>query len=133
MQSVGRLVNLAYTEIMTANVTATRLMQLENHGQLHIPMEAVIDAKSVFDSLRMPETKTPSEGSLIMVLLSLKEQMRSFLLRTLWWIHTEDMLADGLNKGIISRNAILHTANTGEWKLQKPAVKHFEKVQVVMK
>jgi hypothetical protein len=130
---VGRLVNLAYTEIMIANVTATRLMQLENHGQLFIPMEAVIDAKSVFDSLRMPETKTPSEGSLIMVLLSLKEQMRSFLLRTLWWIHTEDMLADGLNKGIISRNAILHTANTGEWKLQKPAVKHFEKVQVVMK
>jgi hypothetical protein len=65
-----------------------------------------------------------------MVLLSLKEQLKAHIIHALWWIHTEDMLADGLNKGIINRQALLTTANTGLWKLTKSVVKHTEKVHV---
>jgi hypothetical protein len=127
---VGRLIALAATEINRANITATQLYQLEGQGKLALSVEACIDAKSVYDSLRMPETKAPAEQSLIMVLLSIKEMLKAHILKKLWWIHTEDMLADGLNKGSISRNALLHAAHTGEWKLLKTTAQHEEKVHV---
>ncbi len=58
-------------------------------------IDAVVDAKSVFDSLCVADIKAPSEASLIMILLSIKESLRNWTLRTLWWVDTTDMLADG--------------------------------------
>ena len=84
---------------------------------LSITIECSIDAKSVFDSLSNSDVAQPSESNLLFVLLAIKEGMQSFTLRTLWWTDTRDMLADGLNKGIVSRAALNRAATTGIWKL----------------
>ena len=74
----------------------------------------------------MSETRAPTEVSLIMVLLGLKEILRSGCLSALWWISTEDMLADGLNKGCVSRRALLAAASLGEWILHHALAVHRE-------
>lgn len=70
-------------------------MKLEGSGGLSLSIEAVIDAKSVFDSLVSQETKIPLESSLIMPLLQLKECLKTHTLKRLWWCDTTDMVADG--------------------------------------
>ena len=100
---IGKIIAMACTEISTPNLTASKLSQLEESGKLSMPIEAVIDAKSVFDSLTVTDIKVPSEASLIMILLSVKESLLSHTLKALWWVDTVDMLADGLNKGAVSR------------------------------
>ena len=72
--------------------------------------------------------RVPTESSIIVILLQLKEQLRTRAMSTLWWIDTRDMLAYGLNKGLISRAALLNTPSTGLWKLEFPAVKFSEVV-----
>ena len=105
-------------------------LKIEETGQLSIAIEAVIDAKSVFDSLAATDIKTPSEASLIMILLSIKESLCSYTLKTLWWVDTVDMLSDGLNKGAVPRTALLQSQN-GIWSVAKPAVSFSEKTQRV--
>ena len=45
-----------------------------------------------------------------------------------WWVDTADMAADGLNKGLVSRRALLELSATGTWVL-KHAAKAFREAQ----
>ena len=63
-----------------------------------------------------------------MVIMGLKEALRSWNLRRLWWCSTRDMVADGLNKGLVPRTALLELASTGIWVL-KDQCKLFQEVQ----
>ena len=47
---IGMIIAMACAEISIPNLTASKLSQLEESGKLSLPIEAVIDAKSVFDS-----------------------------------------------------------------------------------
>jgi hypothetical protein len=84
---------------------------------MFLPIHAAVDCKSLFDSLSASELRLPSESSLILILAGLKEQLLAHNLKTLWWINTESMLSDGLNKGVISRLALRNFANTGRWEV----------------
>ena len=53
-----------------------------------------------------------------MTLHQLKEAMLSHSMRRLWWVDTRDMVSDGLNKGAVSREALLKLGNDGVWTLQ---------------
>ena len=106
------------TEIMTPHpLSPSQLVVMEETGNLIFDIEACIDAKSIYDSLTPSDTKNPTEGSLIFVLLQVKEMLRSGTLRTLWWVDTRDMLADALNKGCVSREALLVACLAGSWVL----------------
>ena len=122
---------MAFTEIQIPNLSASKLSHLEESGKLAVSIEGVIDAKSVFDSLTVTDIKVPSEASLIMILLSIKESLLSHTLKTLWWVDTVDMLSDGLNKGAVSRIALLKASLDGFWLVTKPAVSFSEKTQVL--
>ena len=128
---IGKIIAMAFTEIATPNLSPAKLSHLEESGKLSVPIEAVVDAKSVFDSLTVTDIKVPSEASLIMILLSVKESLLCHTLRTLWWVDTVDMLSDGLNKGAIARTALLLASQNGTWTVTKPAVSFSEKTQVV--
>ena len=123
----GKILCYALAEILaTEPLAATALTRMEETGSFPLQLEACIDAKSVYDALALAETRAPTEVSLIMVLLGLKEMLHSGCLTALWWISTEDMLADGLNKGCVSRRALLDATATGQWLLQHPLAVHRE-------
>ncbi len=117
-------------EIISPQASAVALIRLEERGELPLKIVGVIDAQSVFDALRAAELKTPSEGSLMLLLCGLKEMLRSGLLRRLFWCDTSDMLADGLGKGTVSRAALMAVGETGEW-LLRYTPKGFSEVNIV--
>ena len=92
---------------------AEALYNREISAKLGIPIEVSVDAKSVYAAAAANEARIPAEASLIALLLSLREQLREGRLERLFWINTHDMLADGLTKGGVSREAILHAMMTG--------------------
>ena len=129
----AKLITHAMTEIMSAKpLSPSQLIQAEETGNLCFDIEAVVDAKSVFDSLCPADTKNPTEGSLIFILLQIRELLCSGTLHRLWWVDTRDMLADGLNKGCVTRESILSACRTGCWKLLHNAIGHSEKKNVTI-
>jgi hypothetical protein len=127
---VGRMISYALSEIFLSKTpTAAELLKLEEGGSLLFDMEAMVDCRSLYDSLRQPELRTPSESSLVMVLHQIKELLVCGALSALWWIDTHDMISDGLNKGAVGRKPLLLVASTGEWTLVHPALAHREPVR----
>ena len=124
---IGKLLCFTLAELLFPNLGLTELRNLEDSGKFPIPLQAAVDCKSIFDSLKLPETKLPIEATLILLLLQVKEMLVKGSLQSLWWIDTRDMIADGLNKGLVSRKALLDTPATGIWKLDYPAAVHTEK------
>ena len=113
----ARVLALTLAEICSPQPCARTLRRLEETGQLQVKITAIIDAFSLYEALVAADTKVPSEGSLMMLLLSIKEAMRTGLLERLFWINTQDMLADGLGKGTPSREPLLNVGNLGKWRL----------------
>ena len=86
---------MAFTETQIPNLTPMQLSRKEESCELSIPMHAVIDAKSVFDALSVTDVKPPTETSLIMILLSVKEALLNHSVKMFWWVDTTDMVSDG--------------------------------------
>ena len=79
----------------------------------------MIDAKSVFDNVTNVDLRIPSEQSLVVVLLALREVLKKGVLTRLWWCDTEDMVSDALTKGAVSREQIIALFRLGQWILKK--------------
>ena len=67
----ARTIGCAYTELYRGTKTFNELVQLEDTGSYHFPIDACLDAKSVFDSIVAADCKKPAESSLINILRSL--------------------------------------------------------------
>ena len=93
-------------------------------------MDLFTDCRSIFDALQGQDLRIPTEEGLYPLLLIIKHLMTTGLIDRLYWIDTRDMLADGLNKGVISREAILTYCRTGTWILKHEALQHTERVHV---
>ena len=115
---VARLVAYTLAEIVIPGCTAQSLILMDESGSLPFSIQIVTDCKSLFDSLRCEETVIPTEQSLIMLLLQLKESMRSGTIKTIVWADTRDLIADGLTKGSIARAALLAFSMTSLWQLR---------------
>lgn len=122
----GKLICITLSEVLFDIPHASTLIAMEECGNFAVQLEAVVDAKSVYDSLASVELKPPSEQTLVMMLCGLKESLLSWSLRRLWWCQTEDMVSDGLNKGACSRQALITLGNTGRWDLKFPAKSYHE-------
>ena len=77
------------------------------------PVEAVVDAMSVFTNITAADVEWPLEESLIAIVMAIREQFSVGHLKTLWWCHTDDMLADALTKGAVHREPLLKALSTG--------------------
>ena len=88
-------------------------------------IDAVVDAKAVFDAIAGADACNPMECSLKLHLLSLRDKLAQGILKRLFWSDTRDMVADGMTKGAVERKEI-HTTMNGdvinnhEMKLWKP-------------
>eukprot|EP00971_Amphidinium_carterae_P018913 372341-Amphidinium_carterae.3 len=98
---------------------AKTLQALWESGSLRPELWACIDAKSVYDALMAPDFHIPSEDSLCLHLLALRNDISVRKLRALLWIDTRSMLADALTKGKVDKAQLTMAANAGI--LQIPA------------
>ena len=71
-----------------------------------IHTSVLIDAKSVYESLKATTFKPPVENSLSGHVLWLREMHTKGLVEDIVWVDTRDMYADGLTKGVIKRDAL---------------------------
>ena len=72
-----------------------------------IRTQVVIDAKSVYESLKVKVFKPLADNSLSRHVLWMREMIEKRLVSTLVCADTKDMYANGLTKGIVPRNALL--------------------------
>jgi hypothetical protein len=126
---VARLINFTIACCYKPFVSALELQKLEDNNLMPLSIEVCTDCRSVYDALKAEDVRTPSESSLVLILHVLKELLRSHLISKLTWVHTEDMLADGLTKGGVSRKPLFEFAATGKWKLKHETRTHSEKQQ----
>ena len=76
-----------------------------------------MDAYSVFSAATAAQIKIPAQQSLVSHVQFLRELLDRGVLHRLWWIDTRDMVADGLTKGSIEREA-LHMIMDGAINMQ---------------
>ena len=113
LMGIATIINSAMTEIHTGPKTAVELVRIQDSGENALKLFLILDAKSVVSGAVSEEPKC-TDQSVFLHLLKLREFLGP-IIHALGWIDTRDMVADGLNKGIISRDALRTLAQTGEW------------------
>ena len=73
-----------------------------------------VDAMSVFAAVTATFLKIPAEKSLLSHVQYIRELLDTHVLEALLWIATRDMIADGLTKGSVDREAI-DSVLRGSW------------------
>ena len=69
-------------------------------GGFVVTIDAVTDAKSLYDVCTLPTEPTPADQTAFLWLKWLREKLEFKVLRALCWCCAEDMVADGLTKKI---------------------------------
>ena len=120
---IATIVQFTLEEVFDHLVTDAQVMQVRYAGAtLQFPVEVCIDAKAVFDAISATDFSMPAEATLVNHLHSIRELVRDGRLSCLWWVDTRDMVADGLNKGGLPRDPIMHLCEKGHWSLEHPAI-----------
>ena len=96
-------------ELRNGPLGADKLRRIRDEGWTHdnfIVTHVLIDAKSVYESLKATIFKPPAENSLSGHVLWIREMHDKGLVSRIVWTDTRDMYADGLTKGVIKRDAL---------------------------
>ena len=126
VMSLGNLINLALTEVLTGSRTASTLADVQENGENTLQADLILDAKSVYECVSAADTKTTTDKLMLIHALKLKELLALRISSRLLWVDTRDMLSDALNKGIISRDAIRRASENGIWKVAHNFKLHVE-------
>ena len=106
-----------FTKGPQSTVNACRLREL---GGWDVKLCLYLDALSVYAAVTATFVKIPAEKSLLSHVQYLRELQDTKVLEALIWIDTRDMVADGLTKGAVDREA-LHHCMSGLWKISHEA------------
>eukprot|EP00971_Amphidinium_carterae_P039991 785004-Amphidinium_carterae.4 len=91
----------------------------ESPAAVPVKMSVLIDAQSVYDSICSPHSRVPAEKSQLLNVAWLRELVANGTIHSLEWVDTRDMIADGLTKGCIQRDA-LDGVMSGKVEMQHP-------------
>ena len=72
-----------------------------------LPLNCIIDARSVLDSVSQNEVKIPNDRDMLTHALKLREHLTRNQISRAVWVDARDMTADTLNKGSVSTEAII--------------------------
>ena len=114
----GNLVATAIEEIQAGAMTARQLLALHSSCRRLIEHDAGIDARAVFDGVTATQPRTPAEKPLFLHSLAVREHLEAGHLSRLWWFDTRAMLADGLTKGSVDREALVAVCERGVWLIE---------------
>jgi hypothetical protein len=104
-------------ELQTGQSSAAEARRLREEGGYVIPWALYLDALSVYAAVTATFVKTPADNGVLVHCLYIRELLDTNVMHALIWQDTRDMLADGLTKGAVDRQA-LHDAMNGDFKLQ---------------
>ena len=80
-------ISLAMTEILSGPRPAHQLAEMQEQGQNVLPMDLMIDAKSVYDSVSTPDPKATTDRLMLIHVLKLRELLAMKIIsRLLCWI-----------------------------------------------
>ena len=101
----GVLIAQMLYELKHGVLSPTEARDKRTHGG-YIPTALYLDAKSVYAAITASEVKVPAEKSLLTHILYLREMLDTHVMHYLVWLDTRDMVADGLTKGAVDRQAL---------------------------
>ena len=113
----GSLIATAIEEIQAGAMTARQFLDRHSSCQRLIEHDAGNDARAVFDGVTADQPRTPAEKPLFLHSLAVREHLEAGHLSRLWWFDTRAMLADGLTKGAVEREALVTVCEQGTWRL----------------
>ena len=79
-----------------------------------------ISADKAFDAIKS-DNDDSADKSMIFHVKALRHQFATCQIAALIWLDTRDMLADGLTKGKIDRQALIKALNSGKWFVEHPS------------
>ena len=130
LMGLAMIVSSAMTEILTGVKSAAELVSIQESGQQALKLFLILDAKSVVSGAISEEPKS-ADQSVLLHLLKLREFL-GHVIHAIGWVDTRDMLSDGLNKGIIKRDALRKLAQTGEWTICHEPEIHVQKPKKIL-
>ena len=98
-------------------MSARQLLERHSSCERLIEHDAGIDARAVYDGVTAVQPRTPAEKPLFLHALAVREHLESGHLNRLWWFDTRAMLADGLTKGSVDREALVAVCEQGVWQV----------------
>ena len=104
----GLLLSQMLLEIPRGPKSAAEAREQRSRGQFEVPLVLYIDAMSVFAAVTATFIKTPAEKSLLCHVQFLREMLDDGVIAAIVWLDTRDMTGDGMTKGAVSRDALLH-------------------------
>ena len=93
------------------------LLERQTECQRAVQHDAAVDAKAVFDGVTAEQLNTPAEKALFLHALAMREYLESGHVDILWWLGTLAMLADGMTKGSVERDALIRVCAEGIWEV----------------
>jgi len=124
----GLLYQLCLEHIASGETSAMTGWKRSQEGGWKVPCALYLDAMSVTAAITATFVKIPADNSAYMQCLYIRELLEHGVLGALVWQDTRDMVADGLTKGAIEREA-LHKLMAGlcqathEMKAWRPTTK----------
>ena len=113
----GNLIATAIDEVQRGAATARQLLDRHAECRRAVEHDAAVDAKAVFDGVTAEQPKTPAEKPLFLHALAMREYLESGHVDRLWWFDTLAMLADGMTKGSVEREALIKVCEQGSWQI----------------
>ena len=111
----GNLIATAIDEVQCGAATARQLLDRHAECRRSIQHEAAVESKAVFDGITAEQPNTPAEKPLFLHALAMREYMETGHVDCLWWLDTLAMLADGMTKGSVEREALIKVCQIGIW------------------
>ena len=104
-------------EVQRGAATARQLLERHAECRRVVEHDAAVDAKAVFDGVTAEQPNTPAAKPLFLHALAMREYLESGHVDLLWWLDTLAMLADGMTKGSVEREALIKVCAEGIWKI----------------
>ena len=111
------MIATALDEISSGAETALDMLARHAKRQRSIEHDACVDAKAVYDGITADCPKSPADKPLFLHALAMREYLEAGWVDRLWWLDTLAMLADGMTKGSIDREAIIMVCQKGLWNI----------------
>ena len=116
----GMLLALSLHGFSAGAQSAAEAKTLRETGGWNVKLSLYVDAMTVYAAVTATFVKIPAEKSLLSHIQYIRELLDTKVLEALVWLDTRDMVADGLTKGSVDRDA-LHACMNGIWLLQHSA------------
>ena len=110
----GMLLALPLHEFTAGAQSAAEAKTLRETGGWNVKLSLYVDAMSVYAAATATFIEIPAEKSLLSHIQYIRELLDTKVLDALVWLDTRDMVAGGLTKGSVDRDA-LHACMNGIW------------------